>query len=66
MNFEELKDSELQEKAKACKTPEELLALVKEEGVDLTDEDLKGISGGGSWDWDDDCSSYDCIHGGKA
>ena len=66
MNFEDMKDPELQEKARACKTPEELLELVKSEGVDLSDEDLKGISGGDSWDWDDDCDAYDCIHGGKA
>ena len=39
---------ELKAKALACETPEEILALAKEEGYELTDEDLEGISGG--WD----------------
>ena len=54
---------ELAEKAKACKTPEELLALAKEEGYELTDEQLQEISGG----WTDDCSSHchtDCWRDG--
>ena len=37
---------ELIEKAKACKTSEELLALAKEEGYELSDEQLQDISGG--------------------
>ena len=40
---------ELQEKARACKTPEELLALAKAEGYEVSDEDLESISGG---DWE--------------
>ena len=60
MSFEDLKDPELQERAKACKTPEELLALVQEEGVDLGADELKAISGGNSWSWDDDCDDYEC------
>ena len=35
-------------KAIACKSPEELIALAKAEGVKLTDEQLDAISGG--WD----------------
>ncbi len=35
-------------KAKAAKTPEELMALVKEEGIELTDEQLESVSGGWS------------------
>ena len=46
MNFEDLKNPELQEKLKAAKTPDELVALAKEEGVVLTDEQIEAISGG--------------------
>ena len=46
MNFEDLKNPELQEKLKACKTPDELVALAKDEGVVLTDEQIEAISGG--------------------
>lgn len=42
-------------KAKAAKTPEELIALAKEEGLELTDEQLEAVSGGWSLD---DCPSY--------
>ena len=34
-------------KVKACKNSDELLALAKEEGIELTDEQLNAISGGG-------------------
>ena len=33
-------------KIKACKTQEEMLALAKEEGIELTDEQLEAVSGG--------------------
>ena len=45
MNFEDLAP-ELQEKTEACKTKEELLALAKEEGYELSDEELEAVSGG--------------------
>lgn len=35
-------------KAKACKNQEELLKLAKEEGIELTSEQLEAISGGGA------------------
>lgn len=60
MNFDEL-TPEQKEKALACKTPEELLALAKQEGYDLSEEQLEDISGG-AWGgcteriWK--CSSY--------
>lgn len=41
---------ELLEKLKAAKTPEEIIALAKEEGYSLTDKELDQISGGISWD----------------
>ena len=34
-------------KVKACKKPDELLKLAKAEGIELTDEQLTAISGGG-------------------
>ena len=34
------------EKLKECKNQEEILKLAKEEGVELTDEQLEAISGG--------------------
>jgi len=34
------------EKAKACKSQEELLVLAKEEGIELTKEQLEAVSGG--------------------
>ena len=33
-------------KVKACKSQEEVLKVAKEEGVELTDEQLKAVSGG--------------------
>ena len=33
-------------RAKGCKNQEELLTLAKEEGVELTEEQLEGINGG--------------------
>lgn len=37
---------EQMEKAKACTTAEELVALAKKEGIELTDEQLEAIAGG--------------------
>ena len=45
MEFKDL-TPEQQAKARACKTPEELLALAKAEGYELSDEDLEMVSGG--------------------
>ena len=41
-------------KVRACKNQEELLALAREEGVELTDEQLAAVSGGGFCDEDKD------------
>ena len=58
MKFEDL-TPEQQEKAKTCKTPEDIMALAKEEGYELSDEDLQAVSGGSLWDCGDlYCSSY--------
>ena len=45
MNFSNL-TPEMQSKARACKTIDELTELAKEEGFVLTDEMLEGIDGG--------------------
>ena len=56
MDFESLDISpELREKAKACKTSEELLALAKKEGYKLSDAEMEAVSGG-SWSYS--CGSY--------
>lgn len=34
-------------KVKQCKNQDELLSLAKEEGIELTDEQLEAVSGGG-------------------
>ena len=55
MDFEDLKSPALREKLKAAKTPEDMLAIAKEEGYELTDEQLDGIAGG--WGcWEDGCA----------
>ena len=50
---------ELREKAKACTSPEELLALAKSEGYKLTERDMEAVSGG-SWN---SCGMFDANHG---
>jgi len=49
MKFENLTE-EQKAKALQCKTPEEMLALAKAEGYELSDEDMAQISGGLSWE----------------
>ena len=55
MDFEDLKDPELQEKLKSAKSAQELAELARTQGIDLTDEDLQAFSGGSEWydaeDW---------------
>lgn len=59
MDFKDL-SPELREKAKACKTPEELLALAKAEGYKLSEEELGAIAGGGGWSNDSNCIGVQC------
>ena len=47
MKFEDL-TPEQQEMAKACKTPEDILALARENGYELTVEELQSVNGGNS------------------
>lgn len=44
---------EQMEKARACKSSDDLVQLAKDEGVELSDEQLESIAGG-SW--------YDCMN----
>ena len=55
MSFEDLNNPELQEKLKACKTTDELLAVAKEEGMELSDLELNGVAGGVD---ENSCSAY--------
>jgi len=48
--FKGLTDEQIA-KIKACKTTEEVLQFVKDEGIELTDEQLQVVSGG--------CGTYD-------
>lgn len=48
MEFDKLTE-EQEAKARACKTPEEVLALAKEEGYELSDDELEAVAGGGAW-----------------
>ena len=53
MDFNDL-TPEIREQARACKTPEEMMALAKKVGYKLSEEELDGIAGGASWT----CSCY--------
>jgi len=57
MNFDEL-TPEQQEKVKACKSSDELLALAKEQGYELSDADLETIAGGRKWG--EPCNDWIC------
>ena len=41
-----------------AQTPEELIALAKEAGYELSPDQLEAVAGGGSWC--DDCPNYSC------
>ena len=48
MNIDDMNLSpELREKAKACQTPDEMLALAKKEGYKLSEAEIEAVSGGG-------------------
>lgn len=52
MDFETLKDPELQTRLREAKSPEEMLEIARECGMDLSDAQIEGVSGG-AW-----CSDY--------
>ena len=46
-------------KAKGCRTPEELLSLAREEGYELSEDELGAVAGGIEWFCDNaPCGSY--------
>ena len=56
MNYDDLSE-ELKKKVSDCKSLEDVMALAKEEGYELTEEELEQVSGGApygpcSWYWD--------------
>ena len=61
MKLNELTPEQL-ERAKACTSPEELMSLAKECGLELSDEQLDAVSGGGWVEADPDtpCITQDC------
>ena len=61
MDYEDLTPEQM-EKAKTCKTVEELVELAKSEGIELKDEQLEAVTGGESL-WDDmtGCEEQVCI-----
>jgi len=64
LKFEDLTE-EQKAKALACETPEDMLALAKEEGFEISDEELEAIAGGGI-DWGGchgKCFFVECQHG---
>lgn len=65
MNIDDTNISpELKEKAKVCKTPEEILALAKKEGYKLSEGELEGVAGGGN-PWALDSTEYlECVRCG--
>ena len=52
---------EQKKKVEAAQTPEELLALAKEAGYELSSEQLGAVAGGGKNWCSDDCPF--CVHG---
>ena len=51
---------EQKKKVEAAKTPEELLALAKDSGYELTAEQLDAVAGGHAWTcpYEDECPDY--------
>ena len=52
-------------KVKACKNQEEIMAMAKQEGVQLTEEQLEAVNGGGCGSSDSSDSSKVCPHCGS-
>ena len=66
MEFDNL-TPEVKAKLKGVETPEELLALAQEEGYELSDEELEGVTGGWGKCGSDEYECYDdlAINGGE-
>lgn len=55
--FEGISD-EVKQRAMAATSPEEIMQIARDEGLELTDEQLEGIAGGGDWT----CSDHVCVN----
>ena len=65
MNIKDMDISdELRGKAKACKTPEEILTLAKSEGYKLSEAELEVVAGGDS-PWTNSTEKLKCMNCGK-
>ena len=59
MKFDELKDPVLQEKLRNAKNPEDILSLAREEGLEISDEQIQAVAGGMQWRCtDQSCGEY--------
>ncbi|MDO4399900.1 MAG: Nif11-like leader peptide family natural product precursor [Coriobacteriia bacterium] len=54
MDFKDIPD-DIKKRVEACKNPEELLELAKEQGYKLSEAELEAISGG-VWTTPDNCT----------
>ena len=57
MDFKDLTE-EQKAKVRACTTTEEIMGLAKEEGYELSDDELEAVAGGRSWG--DPCEDWGC------
>ena len=53
---------EQKQKIEAAQTPEELLAVAKETGYELSEEQMESIAGGIDWSCLRDCQKDNCPH----
>ena len=63
MDYKNLTE-EQKAKIRECKTPEQMLELAREEGYELSDEQLEAVSGGGAWASgcdDNECPMANCF-----
>jgi len=49
----------IRQKAENAKTPEELLAIAKESGYELTEEQINSVAGGNAWECEKAPGLYD-------
>ena len=55
MEFDELTPEQM-ERAKNCRSAEELVSMAMAEGIDLSDDQLDAVAGGANWSG---CDSYE-------
>ena len=57
-------DDETWAQVQACESAADLVALAKERGVELSDEQMEAISGGSFWEDGLECDDFGCAMGG--